>query len=182
MTSPFGLFSGPTARLRAACAAPIPPTASHLPHNGLQFRPIADAFTILLREDGHVLLARRRHTGWSDGGWNLPSGKLDAGETLTDAARREALEEVGVDIAPDQLELAHLVCWHQPPWPTRIGAFFLTRAWTGTPRNAEPHKCSELGWFPLSRPPAGVDPYNAAGLYGIAAGHPYTEYGHPEPS
>jgi 8-oxo-dGTP diphosphatase len=48
---------------------------------------------------GRVLLIRRA----SPAGallWTFPSGKLDAGESASDAAAREAREEAGVTVAP----------------------------------------------------------------------------------
>ncbi|WP_407656858.1 NUDIX domain-containing protein [Lentzea atacamensis] len=42
-----------------------------------------------------------------DGLWHLPSGKLDAGESVLDAAVREAEEEVGVLVEPGDLRHVH---------------------------------------------------------------------------
>lgn len=62
-------------------------------------RTIAPGFTVgamcfIERDDGHLLLVqlsyRRR--------WGVPGGLLKRGEEPPDAARREVLEEVGVDI------------------------------------------------------------------------------------
>lgn len=62
-------------------------------------RTIAPAYTvgamaIVERDDGRVLLVRLsyRHR------WGVPGGLLRRGETPADAARREAHEEVGLDI------------------------------------------------------------------------------------
>jgi 8-oxo-dGTP pyrophosphatase MutT (NUDIX family) len=61
------------------------------------YRSIVDALIILVRGD-QVLLAQRQGTGYADGAWNLPSGKLEDGETISQAAVREGLEEIGVRI------------------------------------------------------------------------------------
>jgi len=46
-----------------------------------------------------VLLTRRAATLRSHGGqWALPGGRVDAGETALDAARREAREEIGLEL------------------------------------------------------------------------------------
>jgi 8-oxo-dGTP diphosphatase len=48
-------------------------------------------------EDGALLLIRRRNPP-SAGRWTLPGGRVEPGETLRAAARREALEETGLDL------------------------------------------------------------------------------------
>ena len=54
----------------------------------------------VVASDGRVLLCRRaiepRH-----GYWTLPAGYLEHGESLTEGALREALEEAGADILAD---------------------------------------------------------------------------------
>ncbi|MFP4052247.1 MAG: A/G-specific adenine glycosylase [Phycisphaerae bacterium] len=49
-------------------------------------------------KDDRVLIARRRPEGLLGGLWEFPGGKREAGETLTDTARRETREETGIDI------------------------------------------------------------------------------------
>lgn len=45
-----------------------------------------------------ILIAKRLNTGDMACRWELPGGKVDAGETETDAVKREFLEEFGVKI------------------------------------------------------------------------------------
>lgn len=51
------------------------------------------AVVILLDQQGRVLLQRR-----SDGGWGLPGGLMELGESLEDTARREVKEETGLSV------------------------------------------------------------------------------------
>ncbi len=56
--------------------------------------------------DGSIgfLLTRRAATLRSHGGqWALPGGRLDPGETVEDAARRELAEEVAVELSQDSI-------------------------------------------------------------------------------
>ncbi len=46
-------------------------------------------------EDGALLLVRRRHDPGA-GRWSLPGGRVEANETLRQAAAREATEETGL--------------------------------------------------------------------------------------
>ena len=51
-----------------------------------------------LIRDGAVLVARRRRPPELAGLWELPGGKVAAGETETLALQRELREELGVDV------------------------------------------------------------------------------------
>lgn len=51
----------------------------------------------LLYTDTHVLLGKKKR-GFGAGRWNGFGGKVEAGETIPDAARREMLEEAGIQI------------------------------------------------------------------------------------
>ena len=53
-------------------------------------------------ESDHVLLVQQGR-GPSAGKWTLPGGRLDAGETLAEAAVRETLEETGLHVEIDGL-------------------------------------------------------------------------------
>jgi 8-oxo-dGTP pyrophosphatase MutT (NUDIX family) len=93
-------------------------------------RHLVDVHVLLIR-DGQVLLTRRRDANPDfDGQWHLPSGKLDAGESVLDAAVREAEEEVGVLIVPDDLRHVHTVHVHGSGPERRLGLFFRS---TGCP-------------------------------------------------
>src|ERR1051326_9139304 len=87
------------------------------------YRSIVDALLVLVR-DGHVLLAQRQGTGYADGAWNLPSGKLESGETVSQAAIREGFEELGIKIAEADLRFAHLIHYRNALGDARIGIFF----------------------------------------------------------
>ena len=56
------------------------------------------AVGILLRADGAMLLSTRPPGKPYAGYWEFPGGKLEAGETVEQALRRELVEELGVTI------------------------------------------------------------------------------------
>lgn len=58
------------------------------------------AVGILFRGDGAMLLSTRPAGKPYAGYWEFPGGKLEAGETVEQALRRELIEELGVTIGP----------------------------------------------------------------------------------
>lgn len=128
-----------------------------------------DVFLLFVR-DGAVLLALRENTGYADGLWNVPSGKVEAGEDLLGAAVREAREEVAVAVHSGRLATVVHVTRSRV---SRVGFFFEVLSWSGEPTNAEPHKCGGLRWSPLAALPVDTDPYTAAGVNQYLRGVPY---------
>jgi len=53
---------------------------------------------VAILEQGRVLAARRAHPPALAGLWELPGGKVEAGETLETAAVREIAEELGCTV------------------------------------------------------------------------------------
>lgn len=104
---------------------------------------------------------RRFNTGWKDGYYGLASGQMEAGESPTAAALREAREEAGIDVRPEDLNL--IVTMHRKPAgegdAEYVDFFFTTENWTGEPRLLEPDKCDEAGWFSLDALPENLLEY-----------------------
>ncbi len=140
---------------------------------------------LLLVDDGQVLLARRQNTGYDDGRWNLPSGKLEFGEDALSGVIREAREEVGIHLHPDRVRLAATVHHLAAPGHSRLGLVFATPfapAEHGTPINTEPHKCSAIDWFPATELPPDMSAYSADCIHAFLAGTPFVLSGWPPPA
>jgi ADP-ribose pyrophosphatase YjhB (NUDIX family) len=60
------------------------------------------AVGVVVLRQGRIVLGKRGHEP-NYGLWSFPSGYVDAGEVLEDAARREVKEETGLDIRIDRL-------------------------------------------------------------------------------
>ena len=58
------------------------------------------AVGILVRADGALLLSTRPPGKVYAGYWEFPGGKIEAGETVEQALRRELQEELGITIGP----------------------------------------------------------------------------------
>lgn len=130
---------------------------------------------LLLTNGTHVLLALREGTGVFDGQRNVPSGKVEPDEHVFDAMCREAREEIGLTLTPDELRLATVLHVHYPGHPTRLGLFFHVPhrpEQHGQPVNAEPHKCAEIGWYRFDELPSNTVPYTATGVRAYREGRP----------
>lgn len=107
---------------------------------------------LLVDERGRVLLTLRNRPPEA-GCWSMVGGKLDFLESLEHCAIREALEEVGVEIAIDRLLCVtdHLLPTEAQHW---VSPACLARTLRGEAANREPDKTREVRWFPLdSLPP-----------------------------
>lgn len=116
----------------------------HCPACGLVIydNPAPTASALVMR-DGMLLLTRRARepmAGW----WDVPGGFVEAGEHPRDAARRELLEETGLEV-----EVGELI----GVYPDRYGddgvctlnLFYAARVIGGEQRPAD--DVSEIGWF-----------------------------------
>jgi 8-oxo-dGTP diphosphatase len=105
---------------------------------------------VLRDQAGRVLLGRRSGVAYAAGLWGLPGGHAERGETWAAAAVREAREEVGVVVRPDDL-VPLGVSRYDDEGLQGVDVFFLCERWQGEPAPLE--ECSEVGWFdPASLP------------------------------
>jgi 8-oxo-dGTP pyrophosphatase MutT (NUDIX family) len=141
---------------------------------GPRYATVVDVH-VILRRRGRVLLLRRAGDVYASGQLCLPSGHLEEGESIAQAAVRETFEETG--IALDPMEIRHVLSIHQrnpEADHARIGFAFEPRDWAGEPVNAEPHKHSELVWAdPAALPPDTVG-YVAAVISAVEGGLTFT--------
>ena len=73
------------------------------PREGGAERPITEvAVGVLVQPDGHFLVTSRPEGKVYAGYWEFPGGKLEQGETVEQALRRELQEELGITIAAAQ--------------------------------------------------------------------------------
>lgn len=139
-----------------------------------RFVVVPAAYVLLLRGEGdatEVLLQLRQNTGYMDDHWAAAAaGHVEEGETAYDAARREALEEIGVT----DLELSFVTSMQRTrggePIDERIDFFFTARAWAGEPRILEAAKAAELRWCRLDDLPEPVVPHERFVLDAVRTG------------
>ena len=138
---------------------------------------LVSAVHIFLIRDGQVLLLRRFNTGYEDGNYSVVAGHLDGGEEVKAAAIREAREEVGIEIAPGDLQVVGVM--HRRSDDERVDFFVTATAWAGKITNREPHRCDQLAWFDLDALPENVIPYVRRALDNYRKGKWFDSFGWP---
>lgn len=115
-----------------------------------RFKTPNAVFVILFRgnkDNLEILLQKRKNTGFMDGYWDVAaSGHVEEGESTTEAAAREAREELGIEIAKNDIKFAGFY-YNNFGSVTYCHTYFDVRNYSGIPRVNEPNKCSEIKWF-----------------------------------
>lgn len=109
--------------------------------------PIDVAVGILMKPNGDVLLGSRPEGKPYAGYWEFPGGKVEAGEAVLDALKREFAEEIGV-----QLLSVEPWCGVEHVYPhahVRLH-FFISREWQGEPRALEGQQLAWQGQLQLA--------------------------------
>ncbi|MDX2680057.1 NUDIX domain-containing protein [Streptomyces sp. NY05-11A] len=132
----------------------------------------------LERPDGTVLLGLRHpDSAFAPSTWHVLAGHCEQESAIT-CLIREAREEAGLQIEPQDVELVHVVhhidkAGDQP----RMGLFFRARTWTGEPELREPDKCTQWTFWDPAALPEDLVPYTRVVIEGIRAGRLYSETG-----
>ena len=87
--------------MRAATAGSMPIVKSRQSAGVLMYRRTGAELEVFLVHPGGPFWAKK-----DAGAWSIPKGEFAADETPADAARREFIEETGVDPGPDLVALA----------------------------------------------------------------------------
>ena len=134
------------------------------------------AVYIIFKKDGKILMGRRQNTTYYDGWYGVPAGHVEAGELPTQAAVREAKEEVGVDVNPEDIKFAHaLYRTAHDETGDRADYFFIVEKWSGEPKIMEPKKCDDLKWFPFDELPENTIHHEKSVIENIKQGINYSE-------
>jgi len=133
---------------------------------------------LILEKDGKVLVIRRKNTGYQDGNYQIPAGHIEEGELPTEAIIREGKEEVGVTLAPNDIELVHVI--YRPKHDEtgdRVDFFFRAKTWKGEVRNTEPNKCDDLKWVSYDELPENMTLHVRKGIEAVNKGVFFQEIG-----
>ncbi len=107
--------------------------------------PVHVAAAVIYDELGRVLLTKRGENTHQGGLWEFPGGKLETGETLTQALRRELQEELGIELLQHRPLIRNL---HHYPDKTVLLDVHLVKEYQGVAQGLEGQP---LEWVELSR-------------------------------
>ena len=134
------------------------------------------AVHLMLIENGKILLLRRYNTGYEDGNYSVVAGHIDGNESVVRAMRREALEEAGIKIKEEDLEIVHVM--HRKSEDRESIDYFLTcKSYTGKISIMEKDKCDELKFYDLDKLPINVIPNVRKGIEYYQNDVPFSIYG-----
>ncbi|MDF3299484.1 NUDIX hydrolase [Streptomyces tropicalis] len=166
-----------TASPAARGAVPRQPS---LPRSGgaRTVRQVVGAHLYLENPAGEILLGLRHpDSAFAGELWHFLAGHCEQ-ESAVSCLVREADEEAGLLIRPEDVEFAHAVhLVDEPGGPPRMQLVFRARRWEGEPRLREPDKCLAWTWWRPDHLPEPIVPYTRAAIEGILTGRRYTEMG-----
>ncbi len=115
------------------------------------------AIHLLLFNNEKILLSQRHNTGYEDGNYSLVAGHVEHEESAIEAAAREAKEEVGIEIAIQDVHVVGVM--HRKSDDERFDFFAVVDKWEGHIENREEEKCSRISWFNPTQLPINTIPY-----------------------
>ncbi|MEW1545214.1 NUDIX domain-containing protein [Streptomyces tsukubensis] len=121
-----------------------------------------------------VLLQRSENAKFAQGMWDLPVGKSEPGEPITETAVRELYEETGLTVKPESLKIAHIIhgAWGVEAPNGFLTVVFAAHDWTGEPENREPRKHARVCWVDTETIPEDFVETTASALRRYLVGEP----------
>ncbi len=127
------------------------------------------------REKEVLLSMRSSQASFGASKYAMIGGKINQGESPTQALIREVKEEIGCIIeAP--LEMCQ-VLYFKGHTRTCTAFVFNIESWEGVPENKEPEKHDHIGWFLLDELPSTLLERHAFMIHAIQNCIPYAEWG-----
>lgn len=116
--------------------------------NNQKDHPYIGVDIIIVNDEGMVLLERRAaQMNTYPMYWGLPGGWVEWNETAYDALKREAREELGVEIEVIKFVGKYYDAPGVHPTKTRFGLPHICKIISGTPHANQPEEVSDIGWF-----------------------------------
>ena len=112
----------------------------------------------LVNAQNHVLISNRKNSNQFSGFWEFPGGKVEKGESLSEALIRETKEELGLILNPSCISPLTFSVDRMKGQETLL-LLFICRKWEGQPKAMEGQELRWIKPFDLSQykmPPANI--------------------------
>ncbi|MFA5998790.1 MAG: NUDIX domain-containing protein [Candidatus Babeliales bacterium] len=109
-------------------------------------------------KDNKILLGKRINTDHLNEHWSLPAGHVFEGESAKNAMIREAYEECGIHLQPNDLKAVGAFHHFSDPYDY-ANYIFKADLSNHSIINTEPEKCAQLEFFDLKQLPSPIAPY-----------------------
>jgi len=103
-------------------------------------------------KNGMTLLAKRKGSH-SEGMWGSMGGHVEFGETPMETVKREAKEELGIEIGNIKFAICMSINMEKDQ-RQYLDVSFTAELISGEPEIKEPDKIEEIRWFPLDKLPS----------------------------
>lgn len=128
---------------------------------------------IMILKDSKVLLGKRK-SSHGKGEYASPGGHLEYLESFENCAKRETLEEAGVEINNVRFQFLANVKRYKPKHYVHIG---LIADWqSGEPEVMEPDKCEGWEWYDLNNLPEPLFEFEEISIDSYCTGKNYYDF------
>ena len=120
---------------------------------------LSAVYLIIRNDRNEILLQRRQGTKLWPGFLALPAGHVDENENVYDALVREAKDELGIDIAINNIVDTFVVNRCNKSLMPYFDVYFEIDSYVGEIEISEPEKCLELVWCDINNLPSDMIDY-----------------------
>lgn len=119
---------------------------------GIDYIGVGCGALIINNKNETLLLKRGAKSRNQAGYWSKPGGTVEFGEKIGDAIKREIKEEFDVEIELVKFlgYTNHIIREEKQHW---LSISYLAKIINGEPKNMEPNKHDEIGWFSFDNLP-----------------------------
>jgi len=128
---------------------------------------------LILQQQHYILMLKKDKR--EGGGFGLIGGQVEEGESVLQAIIREAEEEAGILLLPDQLRMVHVMHRNKKK-QSIITFYFHAERWGGIISNKQPQLHEFLAWYPIQQLPSETLPTTKHAIESALSGDVFSTY------
>ena len=132
------------------------------------------AVHLVLKVDDKLLFLKRKNTGFMDGKYSFVAGHIEKNETVKEAMKREAYEEIGIIVKEKDLQIVHIM--NAKMEKEYIYYFLYCDKYEGKIVNAELNKCDKLVFHEINNLPKNIIDYIKVAIDNYKKGQYFSTY------